>query len=199
MKKQAAKEGGQLLVLRPPTGGQSVGFSDRQRGLSEGIPPQAVPEVKPPSFALDGGTPTEIDAEKARAALADAGTAAPSMLEEAMAESARGGWGDESKTVPVVGGTEPVWRPVPGKSASEMKAELKTAAERDIQAQPNRFYDPERRVHGLLIDGVRHYLNPSGMMHGIVGRRGAANGAAVARIGTVLNASVACPAIRLSA
>ena len=80
-------------------------------------------------------------------------------------------------------------------AASEMKEELKAEAERDIQAQPNRFFDPQRRVHGLVIDSVRHYLNPSGMMHGVIGRRGAANGAAVARIGSVLNASVAVPGV----
>ena len=235
---------GNLLVVVP----ENIEAEVATPGGSGGEAPRP---SQPGAFALDGGTPAEIAAERQRAALAarraeleaqaaapgpdlgtvsvqeglpglggdgtlftpppggwgaaprapssgalaDAGAASPSMLEEAMAESARGGWGDESKTVPVVGGTEPVWRPVPGKSASEMKAELKTAAERDIQAQPNRFYDPERRVHGLLVDGVRHYLNPSGMMHGIVGRRGAANGAAVARIGTVLNASVAVPGV----
>ena len=38
MKRQAAREGGQLLVLRPSEDGQSVGFSERPRGLpAEGV------------------------------------------------------------------------------------------------------------------------------------------------------------------
>ena len=69
MKKQAAKEGGQLLVLRPSEGGQSVGFSDRHRGLLEGNVSKKVDGVNGGGRDAQSVQGTDYTVGKARALL----------------------------------------------------------------------------------------------------------------------------------
>ncbi|MBR1609835.1 MAG: hypothetical protein IJ678_09505, partial [Kiritimatiellae bacterium] len=174
--------------------GKNLGTVSIQEGLP-GLGGDGTLFTPPPGGWGARGDQAPAPRSPGSGAMADGEGAPPSMLEEAIAERAQGTWGDETKTVPVVGDGAAAWQPRPGMAASDAKKELQLAAEQDVQAQQNSFYDSQRKVHGLVIDGIRHYLNPSGMLHGIIGRRGAANGAAVARIGTVLNASVAVPGV----
>ncbi|MCR5750882.1 MAG: hypothetical protein K6G91_02870 [Kiritimatiellae bacterium] len=103
-------------------------------------------------------------------------------------------WGDETRTVPVIGGETSAWEYKEGLKTKEAKVELFALAEENLKSQDNYVIDAASGNNALRIGNIIYRVTRKGLFHG-ADRRLRRIGAVIARIGDVLNASVEVPGV----
>lgn len=146
------------------------------------------PEMKGQKFTPNGrymGLDGEWHGEEARAEVGGISTDLSGTLDETA-------WGDLSRGVAQIGNGKPVYQYVKGRKLKDEKPKLLAMAEADVRQQPNFTLDPEHGLPALRLGNSIFRITKSGLFHG-ADRRLPFNGNAIARVGSILNASVEIP------